>query len=319
MRARSAALASESVAQEAADALLSAGAGALGAVLGGFFAAAGASPGVLLGPLSLLVGGVGQGARAFDGRQRQPGLGARRPRGFAEAEVPAAAWVAVPTAPFAAVIAHAYGAGATFAAVVRPGVEAARAVGALHRAEWLERLARVGGAALAEPQFRRPLLRAGAASEGGLLTPRDLEPPPDTDQPATELLRGDVRWMLPPWSGSANPGGAAGSVRAICAADGHGVLAAACYQNVETGVVVEELELLAPRAAVPVRRGVTRVSPGTRLHACFAAALRLDAAMRPVEIVIEPQSETLDVDKVASPRLIARRDPEARWVTTQRA
>jgi hypothetical protein len=319
IRSRRVALASDAVAQEAAENLLAAGAGALGAVLGGFFAAAGATPGVLLGPLSVLVGGVGQGARAFDGRPCQPGLGTRRPRGFAELEVPEAAWVAIPTAPFAAVIAHAYGAGATLAAVVKPGVEAAVAVGAERRAAWLDRLARVGAAAIAEPQFRRPLLRVGGASEGGLVTPSDLVPPADTDQPASELFFDDSRWMQAPWLEIPSPGGVKGAARAVCAADSHGVLAAACYQCVDSGAFVEELELIAPRAAVPVRRGVPRIAPGTRLHADFAAALRLDGTLRPIEIVVEPDSATLDLAKVVSPRLIVRRDPETRFVSSQRA
>ncbi|MGC4065984.1 MAG: hypothetical protein QM784_15310 [Polyangiaceae bacterium] len=83
---RSCSLSNDIVAAEAADECLLAGGSAVAAVLCGFFAAAGAYSGVLLGPLSLLVAGVGSGARAFDGRLRQPGLGTKRPRGFRDEE-----------------------------------------------------------------------------------------------------------------------------------------------------------------------------------------------------------------------------------------
>ncbi|HET9960276.1 MAG TPA: hypothetical protein VFQ61_37555, partial [Polyangiaceae bacterium] len=99
MRIRHAVAASDSIAEQAATERLAAGGSAVTAVLAGFFAVAGARPGVLLGPMSILVAGVGQGARAFDGRVRQPGLGAKRPRGILDgSEVPEAAQVAVPGA-----------------------------------------------------------------------------------------------------------------------------------------------------------------------------------------------------------------------------
>ena len=57
-------------------------ANAVDLVIGGVFAAAALEPSVLLGPVQVLLGGVGSGLRAIDGRTRQPGLGAPRPRGF---------------------------------------------------------------------------------------------------------------------------------------------------------------------------------------------------------------------------------------------
>ncbi len=319
MRVRQAALASEPVAEEAAHAHLSGGGGALSAVLSGFFAAAGATAGVLLGPISILVGGIGQGARAFDGRVRQPGLGARRPRGFVEgAEIPNAALVAVPTAPLAAIVALAYGGGASLASVVRPGVESATRAGAPRRAEWLSRLGQVGAAALTEPFYRRALLHVGSTSEGGVLTPSDLELQSDVDLPALESA--DEGWLLAPWAADAArvktarvPGRGAG----ICAADVHGVVAALCYRSFDAGAWVEELELMAPLAAVPVRRGVPRVAPGTRLSVPAPLALKVNGT-DPVEVSVEPENALITPDSVRSPRLSLRRDPLSMLVASMR-
>ena len=60
-RARAALLASDPAVEEVAAAELASSAGsAVAAVVAGYFAAAGRSPGVLLAPLSLLIAGVGQ-------------------------------------------------------------------------------------------------------------------------------------------------------------------------------------------------------------------------------------------------------------------
>ena len=72
---------------------------AVDAAIAAVFAAAALSPGVLLGPVQLLVGGGGAGLRAFDGRVRQPGIGAPRPRGFtSDEEIPSSARIGVPLA-----------------------------------------------------------------------------------------------------------------------------------------------------------------------------------------------------------------------------
>jgi hypothetical protein len=92
MRRFPTAVGSDDTAREAAQAYLDAGGDAVGAAVSGFFAAAGASPGVLFGAVGLIVAQVGMGVRAFDGRERQPGLGQRRARGLAPGDaVPAAA------------------------------------------------------------------------------------------------------------------------------------------------------------------------------------------------------------------------------------
>ncbi|MFZ5894012.1 MAG: hypothetical protein ACOY0T_23315 [Myxococcota bacterium] len=315
MRARKAALASEALAEQAALEHLSSGGGALGAVLAAFFAAAGARPGVLLGPVSVLVAGVGQGARAFDGRLRQPGLGTKRPRGFlSDAEVPNAARVAAPSAPFAAVIAQAY-AGDSLRSLIAPGVAAAERAGAERRARWLDRFGQVGAAALNEPVFKRALLRVASASEGGVLTPTDLETCEDVDQPASDRSEGDEQWVEAPWAAAATVGDSSDRGAGVCAADMHGVVAALTYRICDMGSLIEELELIAPHAAVPVMRGVPRVAPGARLSAPAPMALRLDASMRPTELVVEPESTRLVVALATTPRLVLRRDPATLFVS----
>lgn len=309
-RSRSAAFASEPEAQAAADAHLAGGGGALGAVLAGYFAAAGSRPGVLLGPLTILIGGTGQGARAFDGRPRQPGRGAKRPRGFAPgSEIPAAARVAAPTAPYAAAIAHAYASSGGFAAIVRPAIEAAEREGATERAQVFERLARVGVASFAEPAIRRPLLAAASPSEGGALTPNDLEPSAEIDVPALEV-EGETRTLVAPWHERAVVGAVAGVGAGLCAVDPHGVFAALCYRVADSGLEIPELGLLAPLSAVPVLRGLTRTAPGTALSATVASSLLLDAEHRLREARVEATANTF---------MRVERDPTSRWAQARRA
>lgn len=319
MRARAAAVASEPVADAAAKEQLAGGGSAVGAVLSGFFAAAGASSGVLLGPISVLVGGTGQGARAFDGRIRQPGIGAKRPRGFPETgTIPDAALVGAPTALAAAAVANAYATGDSLRSVVRRGIEAAERAKAPARAALLERFAQVGASALLESAYRRPLLRVASSSEGGLVTPGDLDPPRDIDGPAQETS-GEQRWIVTPWAeGTDSHGTSVGRGAVILAVDIHGALAALAYRVAESGLYIEELELVAPLAAVPVRRGVPRLAPGKRLAAPAALALRTDPVTGWAEIVGEPENAAFDPDAVVSPRWIVRRDATSRNVAIER-
>src|SRR5687768_17130658 len=121
MRVRAVAISNDPVAEEAAQSHLTAqGGSAVGAVLTGFFAAAGAYSGVLLSPLTVLVGGIGTGGRAFDGRVRQPGLATNRPRGFLPEEtIPTAARVGVPMTVAAAAVAYAYDGGKSLGSLVK--------------------------------------------------------------------------------------------------------------------------------------------------------------------------------------------------------
>lgn len=321
MRARAAAVASDSVADAAASEILAAGGGALDAVLAGFFAAGGHQPGVLLGPVSILVAGIGQGARAFDGRVRQPGLGTKRPRGFVAGEpVPEAARVGAPAALASALIAHAYSGGSSLRSLVRSGIIAAERANAPERARLLERVAQVGASALSEAAYRRGLLRVASASEGGLLTVRDLEPPEGVDVPAAEQLSGSGGWILAPWAAENLPRpDLLGQGAAVAAVDVHGMLAAALYRIPGEGIWIEELQLLAPLLATPVHRGVPRVTPGTCLGAPAPAAIRWEEGHGPLELAVEPESARLDVSAPANGRWTLRRNPATRWVESQKS
>jgi hypothetical protein len=267
------ALASEPVAAEAAQAYLQAGGDAIGAVACGFFAAAGQSPGVLFGPLALLMAQVGAGFRAFDGRQRQPGLELRRPRGLPpEEQAPLAARVAVPSGIAALLVALRYGYQAPLGRVVAQGITIAKQVESERRAAVIEQIQRLGAAALAAPAISRPLIHLAGPSEGGSLCIADLAAIPEIDHPARSL----DNLRVPPWD-SERP--AADRVtedawndqllrqQGICARDIRGGLAVLCYDRASSGLIVEELELILPLNAVPPRRGIPRVPPGSFLPA----------------------------------------------------
>src|SRR5579862_9799569 len=121
-----AAVASSPEVLAAAEELLRKG-NALDAAVAGVFAACALSPGALLGPVQILVGGAGSGLRALDGRVRQPGIGAPRPRGWQEGEeIPDAARVGAPWLPATLAAAIASGGSATFAQVLGPAVALAK-------------------------------------------------------------------------------------------------------------------------------------------------------------------------------------------------
>ena len=273
MRRTATAVGSDSTARDAAQAYLDAGGDAVGAVISGFFAAAGDSPGVLFGAVGLIVAQVGVGVRAFDGRQRQPGLGQRRSRGVAPGEsLPAAARVAVPGGIASLLVASRYGRSVALSKVVSTGILLARKAGCERRAEVLDIISRLGASALASPSLARPLIHLAGPSEGGALGLGDLEFIPELDQPAR--VAGPLR--TPPWADERlDPGQLSNSdwqeqalrQHGLCASDASGGLAALCYDNAISGLRVDELELVLPLNAVPVRRGMPRVLPGRFLPA----------------------------------------------------
>ncbi|MCA9600123.1 MAG: hypothetical protein KC776_42765 [Myxococcales bacterium] len=311
---RALAIANDPVVEEAATEFLGANGSATGAVLCGFFAAAGAYAGVLLGPVSVLAAGVGAGARAFDGRLRQPGLGTRRPRGFkADEEVPDEARVAVPASIPAALVAHAYDGGHSLASIVKPGISRAQRAGAAARASLL-RLVRTGGAgAFTDVSFVRPLLRVAGPSQGGLLTTTDFSQVPDVDHEAT--LRDGL--YEPPWAeeGAATDTTELGVGCAVCAVDVRGNFAALSYRRLVDGFLLEDLELEAPLAAVPVKRGVARVAPGAPLSAPAPIAIRTDGAGAIVEVLAAPNAARLDV---ATAPFVLRRSASSKQVEALR-
>jgi hypothetical protein len=286
------AVASEPVAAEAAQAYLQAGGDAIGAVASGFFAAAGQSPGVLLGPLALLIAQVGAGFRAFDGRQRQPGLELRRPRGLgAEEQAPLAARVGVPSGIAALLVALRYGHQASLGRVLAQGITLAKQTDSLRRAAVLEQIQRLGAAALAAPAISRPLVHLAGPSEGGNLCIADLAAIPEIDHPARSL----DHLRVAPWDSERPPPDRVSEdawndqllrQQGICARDVRGGLAALCYDRAGSGLTVEELELILPLNAVPARRGITRVPPGTFLPAPTPLTIEVSPTGIPVAATI---------------------------------
>lgn len=281
MRRQATATASDEIAREAAQGWLDAGGDAVGAVATGFFAAAGASPGVLLGAVSLIVAQVGVGVRAFDGRQRQPGLGQRRARGLPPGESgPLAARAASPGAVPALLVALRYGRSAALSKVLASGIALAKDAGCERRAEVLDAIQRLGASALASPGVARALIHVAGPTEGGALGMGDLELVPELDHPARAA--GALR--APPWAAERLDRALVSEVEwqelaarqhGLCAADASGGLAALCYDQVSSGLAVDELELLLPLTAVPARRGLPRAAPGRFLPAPTPIAIEL--------------------------------------------
>ncbi|HEY0465827.1 MAG TPA: hypothetical protein VGC79_16555 [Polyangiaceae bacterium] len=320
MRARALAMSNDPIAEEAAIAQLGQGGSAVGAVLAGFFAAAGGYSGVLLAPLTILVAGIGTGGRAFDGRLRQPGLGTKRPRGFLPDEpIPAAARVAVPGSVAAAAVANAYDGAKSLGSLVKHGILRAERAGADGRAEVLGRVRSLGQGAFSEQSFTRPFLRLAGPSEGGLVTPADLTNVTDIDHAASTRHVAGSDYLEAPWSEEVTseplpPELGIGAV--VCAVDVRGVFAAVAYFRPSDGLEIDDLALLAPYVAVPTQRGVQRQAPGSSLPAPAPIAVRCNEAGVPVEVCAEPGARALNFG--SPPRLSLTRDPVSREVTSQR-
>jgi gamma-glutamyltranspeptidase/glutathione hydrolase len=286
-RLRSIARASDEIVELAAREELARGTSAIDAVLAGYFAAAGAYPGVLLGAVTLLLGGTGTGNRAFDGRMRQPGKGAKRPRGTPPGEEPPrASRVAVPYSVPALAVALGYGAQATLARLVQPGVALARERGAERRAAVLTRVGEVGALALSEPELSRALVRAFGTPNGGLVTPADFARPEALDAPALRVEQDGKARLVAPWAEAATGPFVRGTT--VSAVDVNGLFVAAAFDCQPEAAYVEELELSAPLLAAPTLRGVPRVAPGTPLGAPAPIWIDYDAAGSASELWIAP-------------------------------
>lgn len=262
---RGAVLSSLASAETAGEEVLLKGGSALKAALTGFFVAAGENPGVLLGPVSLLVAGLGSGARAYDGRARQPGVGGKRPRGFLpNEEIPAAASVAVPASIAAISVACAYASGTSLLACARPGVAAAKRQGAEGRAALLENVATMGALAFSQPSVKRAWIGEFGATEGGLIGPGDLTPPAELDGPATLT---EQNYEVP-WRGDvvdADTDAALGAGHVLVAADAAGLFVALAFRELDDRVRLDPYEVGVPRLAEPVLRGVSRAKPGASI------------------------------------------------------
>ena len=272
---RWAVIATQTVAQEAAASMLPRGS-AIDAVIAGVFAAAAVSKTVLLGPVQVLLGGAGMGVLAVDGRLRQPGLSVARPRGYvSEEEIPPSAYVAVPSLAAALAATRAIANSSTLNQVLGPALDLAKTA-STERHALLKEIARRGPMALAEEPFASELVAAAGRLAGGLLTVADLgEMRPAIIECAIEK-KGDRRVATVPWRDhEVSPL----HVEIIAAADGQGRVAIACYEAPEEGMPIPALDLAAPLAAAPVRRGETRVRPGEPRPAAAPMALLETAGM----------------------------------------
>lgn len=261
-RATTGAIASEPSMSETANAILAKGGSSTDACMAAFFAAAGAHPGPLLGSTVLLVGGTGSGAHVFDGSVVQPGKGAPRPRGFvSEDEIPTSARIPVAAIGAMLTAAHAHGGSLPMSELATPGVKLARAQRAAGRAALLRRVGAAGPVALREASFARSLLEIAGRPEGGNLTMDDIgDVQAQVDQP---VVQDAVVHVRPPETRFDCP---ALETCMVVACDHRGVLAALHCTFDPDGVTVEPHEVTASKLAVPVRRGVPRVTPGARLR-----------------------------------------------------
>jgi len=267
---------SHPVAEQAALAALASGGGAIDGLIAGFFAAAGSCAGTLLSPVGVIVGGVGVGARVFDGRALQPGRGRGRPRGWQrESEVPEAARAAVPRSIAALSLVHAYGATQPWSTLARHGVGEAKKCGAKKRAELLLAVSRGGPTAMRAGSVMRSLEQAAGPTAGGVLSAADvLEALPTDEPPLIVSLPDSLEVGLAPWApfaGNATFEGARSQV--IVCADSRGVVGGLAFIDDSEGIELPGLELRLPRGGEPVRRGVTRVKPGQPRPAPLALAL----------------------------------------------
>lgn len=244
---------------------------AVDAVVAGVLAASAGAPGVLLGPLQVLVAGAGAGLLAVDGRLRQPGMGAARPRGaLAGTAIPLQARVAVPALPAALATVLASFGTATLRRLATPAIKAAREMSA-ERAAVLDAFSRRGAPALADEAISSALLAVAGRAAGGLLTVEDLDAVrPEVTRVGERALR-PAGWLRVPWGAEDVD---ATHAQVVAATDGHGLVCIACYESPSEGLSIAELGLLAPASAEPVRRGQTRVRPGEPRPAAAPIAVR---------------------------------------------
>lgn len=231
---------------------------AVDAVCTGLLVACARDASVAFGSVSLLVAGFGMTPRRLDGRALQPGNLAKRPRGFRESEaVPSAAYVANPRL-FAAIGTALTLAGrGTYAATTAPALAACSDDGRRHL---LEAFAALGPALFQKRAIAEELRASVGPSEGGSLHDDDftLLAPSFVDLPSSPA----DAFAAPSLAPSAFEDGA---VEWIGARDATGLMCFASFERTKEGHAIPALGLVAPRVALPVRRGVQRVDPTSPL------------------------------------------------------
>lgn len=266
------ALGSEPSMTESARMVLAKGGTSVDACIAGFFTAAGAHPGVLLGCVSLLVAGTGVGEHLFDGSVVQPGVGAPRPRGFQQDDlIPVSARIPVAATGAMLSAVHAYGGSIPMSELATPGVRLAQAARAAGRAHLLRRVGDAGPVALRESSFVRALLEIGGRHEGGNVTQQDL-----ADVQASILepcrMQGVIHASAEPFAGDVPEL----TCLMMMASDPRGVLAVMHCAFDPQGPEVAPHQVTVSRLAVPVRRGIPRVRPGSPIRLPIPIALLME-------------------------------------------
>ena len=316
LRKARAAVASTVEVEAAAEELLGKG-NAVDAVVAGVFAACATTAGALLGPVQILVAGAGAGFLAIDGRVRQPGIGAPRPRGFTTTdEIPEAARIGVPWLPAALSVAVATMGSATFGQVLGPALALAKGS---PRHEVLSRIAARGPRAVEERPLGSELLAVAGRPSGGLLTSDDLSSPRPEVQKASRIDIGSGRELITlPWTRIQDRRPAApmhdieiARVRAVMAVDRNATFAFACWDDPADGLLLPDVGLRAPYCAEPVRRGQTRIRPG-EVRAAAAPVAFLGADAPDVALTAFGASDAYDVLAQAIAEMIASETFSAR-------
>jgi gamma-glutamyltranspeptidase/glutathione hydrolase len=263
--------------------------------------------------------GVGVGARVFDGRLCQPGLATKRPRGFRAGEsIPDAARIAVPTSVQAALVALSYESDLTVRSVMKAGIGHAERSGAKSRVELLRRIRAVGAAALQESSFVRPLLHVGGVAEGGLLTQADFTHVRDVDQPAAARSLPSGVFYEPGYAREGNVSADGPIGCALLTIDFRGIVVVASYYRTMSGLLIDDLEVEVPLVAIPVERGVPRVSPGAPLPTPAPIGVVTGSDGVPLLAAAAPGQKELDVEQLDKAPLRVRHDPQKRTATPHR-
>lgn len=236
-------------------------------VLGGLWVAAALHPGIILGSVQLMMTGPGLGSKCIDGRVRQPGQGADRPRGHTGAP-PDAAFAGAPMMPTATIAASAAFGTLTLRQVTAPARSIAKEVNRA-RARVIDRFSEQGPGAQAS--LVEALVFALGPLHGGALTAKDLSPKTPEVSAVVVDREGPYRFGTPAWS--ADTRDLVQPCDVICCADARGYIAIAVLHHPEGGKMVDDLGLRAPPLATPVRRGVTREPVGSAVPASFPAAV----------------------------------------------